>query len=908
MTSPRLAKSNHSIQASKVAVAVSMICLSVPSLAQDIESEKAVNAIEVINVTGSRIPRAEVVATSPVTSIDKAQLQLDRAVSVEDIVFKLPQVPSSGANGGSATTIDLRAMGQNRTLVLLNGTRAVPFGYRNAVDVNALPAGLIKQVDVLTGGAAAVYGADAVAGVVNFVLDDKFEGLKLSSSYESPDGGAETLNIETTFGSDIFDGMGHLTGFVGYTERGALYAGDRDFSMLNSTSTINTGGFYTDVASGNTFGISDDGTITDEMNTVDVTAKSYLVPSMTRVSSGVFWGLEIAEQANLYGRAMYSKVKVKSAGSVGQTPVSVNESVVLSNNSGFISDEVSERLTFDGNGEAIVNVNRNLGLGLQETETVRDQLQLQIGMKGDLTDYLQYDVYFQHGKTDETATVFNSGLQQDSSGNSTFAAIANDVNIFDPSVSLTALESSLKYSDAERSQNVAALVVTGDSTPLFELPAGPVNFALGYEYRREAGKQSPGTAFAEGLSFSSGSASAMDASFYSKEAYSEILVPLLFDVPWAKQLDFEGAYRVSSYSNTEAEDTYKLGLNWAINDDVRVRWTKQSAFRAPNIGEFAGPVAGLSLALFDPNSDQFITRLAGRFEGDPCLLGTGDEAQCARFGAPAAGTEWDSSTAQYTYGGNPDIKPEQATSTTVGVVFTPDYIDGFDITLDFYKIEITDAVSVIQPALALQNCYIDNPTANNPLCDAVVRDATTGFISIAKVNDFNLARLLQEGVDISAKYRVSAPDIMGGSLTFNYSANIVTTLDKQLNVTVATTDCKGTYGSACSGDSASVLQADYKHRATVTWDINQFKTQLSWRRIGDVDYASDKSITIGAQDYLDVAIGYDLTDEIVLNLGIDNVFDKQPPVPSEGANRFNTVSGYDVVGRTVGLRVQYQPF
>ena len=260
--------------------------------AQEAASDDAAD-VEVVSVTGTRIPRAEVVATSPVTSIDEFQLQLDRAVNVEDIIFKLPQAPGDGASGSSATTIDLRALGQNRTLVLLDGTRAVPFGFRNAVDVNAIPAGLIKRVDVLTGGAAAVYGADAVSGVVNFILDDNFSGMEFSTSYEFPDGGAEQFNAEAVFGGDILDGKGHLTGFVSYSDRDALLAGERDFAMLNSTSVVNTGGYYTDVASGNSFGIADDGSITGEMNTNDVTAASYLVSPMTRKSTGLFWDVDL---------------------------------------------------------------------------------------------------------------------------------------------------------------------------------------------------------------------------------------------------------------------------------------------------------------------------------------------------------------------------------------------------------------------------------------------------------------------------------------------------------------------------------------------------------------------------------------------------------------------------------------
>ena len=697
--------------------------------AQGAQSDIEVKKPEVITVTGSRIARTELVSSSPVASVDEAQIQLDRAVNVEDITAKLPQA-AAGANSTGATvgdsfgssTIDLRGLGQNRTLVLIDGTRAVPFSFRNSVDVNTIPAGLIKRVDVLTGGAAAVYGADAVAGVVNFVLDDDFTGAQFSTSYEGADGGNEKLNFEGIFGGDIADGAGHVTGYVGYTERKELLAGERDWALANSTPLVNSGGYYTDVTTGNSLAVNDAGQVVDERQTTDFTADRYLTQPMDRLSAGLLFDVDVADDAIVYGRAMYSKVTVNGAGASGQTPIFVNEQVTLSQDNAFIPDDIRNMLSFDAQGNALVNVERNLGLGVQRTEAVRDSMQFQLGLKGDLTDYLRYDVYGQFGQTDEVATVYNNAYRIDNQGNSRFGNIANEVDIFDPNLDFSDFSDPLLYTTRDRTQSVFAATLSGDSSPLFELPAGVVDFAIGYEYRKETGKQTPGDAFRNGTSFANISAFDMDAEFSSEEFYAELLVPLLVDVPFAQELNFEGAYRISDYSNTEAEDTYKIGFNWAINDDVRVRANRLTAFRAPNLGEFASPITSLSLALFDQSSDQFVPRLAGRYDGDPCLLGTGDAAQCAAFGAPPVGTEFDTSEAAYTFGGNPDIKPEQAESDTLGVVYTPSYIDGFDVSVDYYSIEVTDAVSQIQPAAALQSCYIDDPDPNNPLCGAVLRD------------------------------------------------------------------------------------------------------------------------------------------------------------------------------------------
>lgn len=910
------------VRSTKVALAVNIALLSNMALAQNTDATTETSAkTEVITVTGSRIPRTELVSTSPVSSVDEVQIKLDRAVNVADITAKLPQA-AAGANSTGATvgdslgssTIDLRGLGQNRTLVLINGTRAVPFSFRNSVDVNTIPAGLIKRVDVLTGGAAAVYGADAVSGVVNFIMDDKFEGLELSTSYETPADGGEKYNADAIFGGDIANGRGHLTGYIGYSERKELLAGDRDWAMKNSPRIINTGGYYTDIASGNKFGIDDNGNITADRNTSEYAHEQYLTQPMKRLSAGLFFNLELSDHAELYGRGLYSQVRVLGAGAGGQTPITVkwsdtdnSEWVTINQSASYLTDAIRDQLTFDANGNAVVGVERNLGLGLQETKAVRDSVQLQMGVRGDITDSLQYDIYAQYGRTDETSTVYNSAYKRNAGGGNRFAALANTSNIFDPSLDLTSFGNSLVYANRERTQSVIAATVSGNSSPLFELPAGFVSYAVGYEYRKETGLQTPGDAFRQGNTYSSGGTFDMKASFDTKEVYAEVLIPLLFDLPFADQLDFEGAYRISDYSNTGSENTYKLGLNWALNSDIRFRLTRQTAIRAPNLGEFASPITALSLAQFEQGNPAFVPRFAGRYDGDPCLLGTGDAAQCARYGAPAAGTPFDASTAQYTYGGNPNIKPEQAESTTLGLVYVPSFLNGFDVTVDYYNIEITDAISQIQPGAALKNCYIDNPVAGNPLCDAVLRDPNTGFIKTALVNDLNLASIEQSGIDIATKYRFDAPEVMGGIMQVSYQANIVTKQSRQNNATVAAMDCKGTFGSSCSGDFASVLQADYKHRVALDWRLDDVTLQLGWRRIGAVDFADDRNVKISAQNYLDLAASWQVTDSVSLNAGIDNLLDKEPPLPTKGANHFNTVSDYNVVGRSFGVSVRYRP-
>ncbi|MBT0587660.1 TonB-dependent receptor domain-containing protein [Alteromonas oceanisediminis] len=885
---------------------------SMPSVAQQNSNsadKQAQEKAEVITVTGSRIARTELTATSPVYTVNELQLATDQVVSVEDILRKLPQA-AAGANSTGATvgdslgasTIDLRGLGQNRTLVLVNGSRVVPFSFRNAVDVNAIPAGLIKRVEVLTGGAAAVYGADAVAGVVNFILDDQYEGFETTAGLEYTDGGGEVYNLDVTMGAGFDDGRGNVTAYVGYSKREALLAGDRDFTRGTATNVAGNGGNFTDVASGNSFAFNNAGDLVDEAQFDDIAPERFLLQPMERLSGNVFFNYDLVEDTlQMYGRAMITQVRVTGAGSTGQTPVSVSETISISQDSPFLTDAVSDLLTFDENGIAQVAVQKGLGLGLQETRTVRNTFQFQLGFRGDITDFIGWDIYGQYGRTDGTAKVYNNAIRQD------FQGLANTRNIFGPT-DFSDLSSPIIHSNRERIQSVINLTVSGDSADFFELPAGPIGFAIGYEYRDEQGTQTPGTALSSGTAYGLGGISLIDAEFDTKEIYGEILVPLLSDMPFIKELSVEAAYRNSDYSNVDSATTDKFGISWAVNDQLRFRATQQTAIRAPNLGEFAGPEVGLSLALFDPESASFIPRLGGRFDGDPCLDGRGDAAQCARLNAAAPGTEFDTSAALYTFGGNDTIQPEESETTSIGVVYTPDVAEGLDITLDYYDIEITDAVSQIQPIAALTSCYIDDPFEGNPLCGAVLRDPATGLISQTLVNDFNLASLTQSGFDVGVRLQLGTLGDSFENVTFSYQGNIVDEQSRQNNATVAALDCKGTFGSSCTGDFASILQADYRHRATVDFEVSDIAVQLGWRYIGDVVLAGPSNdVDIDAQSYLDVSATYRFADAYEVTFGIDNLLDEEPPLPESGANFFGTVSDYDTIGRTIGVTFRFRP-
>jgi iron complex outermembrane receptor protein len=864
-----------------------------------------------VAITGTRIRSAKLTATSPVSQFTDADIALTRAITVEDFSVKLPQLAggvngtSAGSDAFGAQTLDLRNLGQSRTLVLINGTRAVPFSFRNAVDVNFIPAPLLKRVDVLTGGAAAVYGADAIAGVVNFVINDKFQGLQTSANYRrGADGGAQR-GLNLTGGTTLGD-KGNVVGYFEVTERDRLRAGARPFAGLKPTLRPGAGGNFVDVASGRAFSYTDAGQFTTAKQSTDFTPDYTLVQPLKRINGSAFFNYDLSDTVEAYGRVMYSNVKTTGAPTTGQAPAVLSGVYSINESNTFIPAAVRKQLTFV-NGVARVQVDRSLGeLGVITIDNERDTYQVQAGVRGRFTSNINWDVYAQSGRSGESLVVQGDALKSGA------AALVNATNIFGPGANVSSIARPFDYGDRVRKQFVNAATVSGDSSDAFKLPAGPVGFAVGVEARRETGDfaYSPDLALSFNQATVAGPAS--PPSFRAKEIYGEVLVPVLANKPFIQNFSLEGAVRRSFYSKSLGADnaytTDKLGASWAVNDDVRFRATKQSVIREPNMGEYANPVFSIPFNLLVTTA-----RLQPRYQGDPCALGTGNVAQCARFGAPAPGS-YDSRDPAllgggYYYGGNPEISAEKGDTRTLGMVLTPSFAKGLSVTVDYYNIKLKDAVGQVQPVDALTSCYITDPRADNPLCQAVTRDPATGRIKDAYPVDRNLAEIRQEGFDVDASYRQNVPfGLPGKKLNWQYQAAIVKSYSIQKNPVLDPIDCKGSYGFRCSSDAVSLVAPAYRHRASLAWDFDKVTAQLGWKRIGKVnDSTVGSTDSIAVQDYFE--LNFSIRPSIAgltVNVGVDNLFDKQPPMPLN-PSIFNTYPDtYNVLGRSIGFTVTYK--
>ena len=868
----------------------------------------AASASEDIVVTGTRIPVPGLTSSSPVASTTEQQIKLQSAQTIEDFSTKIPQLSggvrqgSQGSDAFGAQVLELRNFGQSRSLVLINGTRAAPFSFRNSVDVNAIPASLIKRVDVLTGGAAAVYGADAVAGVVNFILNDDFKGIRASATSRLSTNGGAQYGGALMMGTGLGD-RGNIVVAADYTQRDGIVAGQRDWAATPNQTIPSLGGVFTDVASGRRFGFTDTGAFTTTPSTTSNISDRYpLISPLKRINVAALYKYAITPAVELYGRAMYTHARTEETGTPGATPASVARTVSISQSNPFLTDAIRSQLSFV-NGAAQVNVARSLGeLGLVTYKTERDTLQFQSGLRGPLTDATRWNIYAQYGRSTETSLVGGDGLVANAAGANTFASIVNTVDIFGPNRPglAAALGSPINGFNRKRDQFVTAATISGTLADLFSLPAGPIGFATGVEYRRETASITQDTALLTGNTYRQGVQAAYSGAFDVAELYGEMLVPLIHDTPFIRKLDVGGAYRLSDYNLFGTHGTWKVEGNWEVDRNVRLRGTYQRVLRTPNFGEFAASTSSLPF-----NNLVTVDRLKPRYGGDPCVLGTGNAEQCARFGAPAVGSANSNAasylTGNYYYGGKPDIKPETGYTTTAGVVLTPQFLPGLTVTVDWYRLDLRGAVGVIQPIAAITSCYVTNPTAGNPLCALVTRN-TNGSFKDAFVNNQNLGRLLQRGLDITAAYTLRADWLPGKGIRASYQGNIVTSYIIQANATVAGIECKGTFGATCSSDGTTLVQPDYRHTAGLGWLFDKGVIQFDWQRIGQVRSSTVGSIeTLPAQNTFDLSASYDFTKVVTLSAGLYNMFDKPPPRVATGGV-FNTFPDtYDILGRTIGV-------
>ncbi|WBO22913.1 TonB-dependent receptor [Sphingomonas abietis] len=970
-----------------------------------------------IVVTGSRLAtRLGEQGPAPVTTIGSEEYRLSGTQNAEALLTDMPQfigAQNSGATGnnvpGGNALLNLRGLGAQRSLVLVNGRRYTITGPSQATDINSIPTALIKRVEVVTGGSSAVYGSDAIAGVVNFVLKDDFQGFEIDGQNSvDQHTGTPTSTIDVTAGRNFADGRGNITASFDYLDRRGITARDRGgwaaervadgcvtadsfsksrpgtpLAVPSGSSCLAAGGRPGLVTTGSgslldgrfagipTVGSStstpglnaaltaaglgsigsrgltfnDAGTVArpaltpqDDFNLLP---DSYLIVPQKRVMGNIFAHYDLSDHAQLYTELHYSRNKVDiqltSSDASGNYLFNVDNpylspalQAVLKQldlaepaSSSFTTGATTQTTT-RGDGLAILNIGRRLGeVGHRTADYDTNAYRGLFGVKGDIGDLssgflrdLKYDVYYSYARTNEhdveQGAISVSKLQAALLSQNGAAPIAD---IFGANLSAAAVKaiSVTLHNSTQASQQVANANLTGE---LFAMPAGPVDFSVGVEWRREWANYAPDAQSASGDISGYGASLPTHGEESAKEAYGEVRVPLLADLPLIRHLDLTGAFRYSKYdlNGVGGVWTYSGGARYEPVRGVALRGQYQRAIRAPNVGELFGGSSTSGPSLVDPCSSR-----------QPTALQTDAvRAVCVATGVPAAlvfgQNVQPNQFITVVSGGNASIGPETSDTKTAGITLAPVFLPGFHMSADWYDIDVKGAISTLGGGASniLNLCYNIVQNAGSPFCQAIGRDSVSGQITAPKYIsslNANTGAIKTSGVDFEAGYSFAAGFGFGGESRFDLSTDINWT-DQFTSTPVSALPtlknrCAGSFGQTCGQPIPH-----WKGVTRLTWESGPLTLSLRHRFIGAVtvdtymlpktsggtvpSLASLTNPVIPTQNYFDLTAEIAIQHRMTLTLGVTNIADRDPPVigtPSPTANTFS--STYDILGRTL---------
>lgn len=1031
MTMPR--SNGHVSRAVKLALMAGSIPLITTSqFAFGQEDEDQVEELEEITVTGSRIPARNLVSSSPVTTVDADAIAFQGVTRIEDLLNSLPMVtPTQTAgvsNGASGTaTVDLRGLTAVRTLVLQNGRR-LPAGSPNgasgmSADLNQIPAAMIDRIEVLTGGASATYGSDAVAGVVNFITKSDFEGVSFDYQYsgyshKNDNAVMQQINNDVGFalpeedvtdgygrdynlvmGVNSGDGRGNVTAYATFRDIEAVIQGSRDYSncSLNGgpvngfacggSSTLPEGRITDfgalanapcvmevdptgppgamrciqipayDRATGVPTGeLDDDGNLvtmpepilpwigntsgngTDEWPSsfdyivqgdqfvprngllYNFNPPNYFQRPDERIIAGAMGHYEFSESLDVFFELSYMDDKT-----VGQIAPSgaffVTTSIPCGNP--LLSAQQFQLICGDFNlttadTQTIFLGRRNVEGGFRQATLRHTSSRVVVGARGEINDTWSYEAYANFGRSaladvylnDLSITNITRALNvvADANGDPVCASVIDGSdpncvpwNIFEtggvPVGRNTAEQGYLGrslFSTGDVETVVVNGYVAGDMGNYgWQLPGADAGIQLvgGFEQRQESIIWEPDNGYLSGDGAGQGGPTlGVDGAFTVNELFMEAVIPLYDGGDFADSINLNLGYRYSDYDTDQQTDTFKAGFDWAFNDSIRLRASFQRAVRAGNLRELFRPQ---SIGLFDMDEDP----CANEFGVSP----SASAADCAFTGVTAGqyGNVAPSPAGQYNqlFGGNPDLIPESSDTTSFGVIWTPAFVEGLIISADYYNIEIEDAISAIAPDFILDQCLA---THEDQWCDPINRNPLTGTLWVGQDNitslDVNIGLLEREGVDLQIGYNFDVGD--GGAIDLSLVGTYLITADELPTPNSPTIQCKGTWDNSQCGAPSPEWAHTFRATWETPWDLN---LTGYWRYIGDVTETGVEQADFDAFSWLDLAGTWQATEHLMLRAGVNNVFDKEPPLTGDSGAGFgngNTFPGvYDAKGR-----------
>jgi outer membrane receptor protein involved in Fe transport len=960
-------------------------CIATLAVAQaPAAAAKADDKVDRIEVTGSRIPSANLESTSPITTIDAAAIKVDGVRSVENLLNNLPQVfAAQGAtisNGATGTaTVNLRGLGATRTLVLVNGRRLPAGSPRTyAADLNQIPAPLIKRVEILTGGAGAVYGSDAVAGVVNFIMNDKFEGVQFEANtsfynhkQQDPDGVATMIrtrgitnpgnfqvpgNISSDgkindfnllMGANFANGKGNATVFLNYKKEDALLQSERDFSACsigNATSRVNN--TINGVTFGPGFRCGGSGTSFPGQFIVAAGARTVAnAAGGTRAYVGANdqynfgptnyfqrpserYGFNASTNYELDAGKLYTELSFHDDRTVAQIAPSGLFGFDASGANAIRCD--NPLLSADwrrdlgcvgtaGTGDAFI-LRRNVEGGGRQDDIRHTSYRMVVGFKGEFAKIWNYDIFAQGAKVVFQETYKNdfsiarTALALDAVRDTSGAIVCRSgppcvpYNIWSlggVNPASLAYLSTPGFQKGYTEQKVQGINLSADLGEYgMKLPSAKngIGVAFGFEHRQERLSLDTDTAFSTGdLAGQGGPTIGLGGGFNVKELYGEFRAPLIEGKQFAELLALSGSVRRAEYSTGPKTSSFGIGAEWSPVKEIRARVSYQEAVRAPNVIDL---FTAQGLGLYD-------------LAVDPCGPSrTASQAACARTGLPAnlyGNAFLDSPAGQYNalFGGNPRLNPEESESSTAGIVFTVGR--NFTASIDYFDIKVEKVIDNAPPGTILAQCLA---TGSAAFCGLITRDRLGTLWALPsgqiQATNQNLGSKKTSGYDFSADYFYKLPAY--GNLKFSFTGTLLKSNKTEPIPGLGEFECKGLHGATCG-----VPSPEWRHKIRTTWETPwNLDLALTWRHIGKVDQqgVSDNpqlrnaalapaDRTLSERNYFDIAASYAVTKKIQLRAGINNLFDKDPPLSGlvgAGFGNGNTYPQvYDALGRRVFL-------
>ncbi|WP_028108623.1 TonB-dependent receptor domain-containing protein [Ferrimonas futtsuensis] len=943
--------------------------LAQPAVAAE-EGNDEGSEIEKITVTGSRIARPEFTQPAPIVSIGSDEIAKFGNVDLGSILAELPAVGATdtiiGNNNSNAlagiSSADLRRLGANRTLVLVNGKRHVAGAPGSAqVDLTTIPASLIERVEVVTGGASAIYGSDAVSGVVNIILKDNFEGFELDVGYGNSMEGVDTEGhvISLLGGADLSDGRGNVTFFANYDRTKEVMStqlrqldgwgtvanpdntGEEDgipdrlrvprvySEMINDTGVLNPfgggAGRWTFDQNGNPMlqterDLDNSFAFGNFPNGCDTcfNPEEYenYIPGVERITVGSTFNYDLTDNVQFFSDFKYVSSEIKQqfqpSFRFGNITIDVEDNPFL--------DEGLRTTLLDA-GQTSVSMAKFFDeLGNRSADNQRDLFRFVGGFKGDFTlsqtDF-NWEVFYVWGETRNERKTLNDLIPDN--------LVAAIDTVIDPETGEAACRSQVpsaqgddyqdpasvngdqcvaynpfgfgQASDAARdfvsadvtrndkiTQQVMGATLATDSSELFELPGGPVDVVVGWEYREETSETTTDEFTKAG--FLTNAATPDSYGEYDvTEYFIEVNLPIIQGMTGIEELTLDAAFRGADYSHAGNADAWKVGAFYSPFDGLSFRGTIGEAVRAPNVGE-----------AFDPLSPGF-ARVSDPCDADNISDDPDRAANCAALGMPPGFQANDNVSVDLLSGGNPNLESETSKSKTAGIVWSPTFIENLSITVDYYDIEIEDAIIFVAAQDVADNCVdaTGGPDAN--FCSQVDRDPNTFDITLVRSGYLNAAAYNTRGIELQASYSM---DLGPGELDLNLVGNQLLELE-QFEFQDRPDEVNDEKGEVGDPELQFRLSANYR------WD----DMTVNWvTRFIDNSVTYDVSPNGGSPEdvsphYVPTIITHDLggtynfNDTVQLRAGIRNLFDKLPP-----GYTVNPI--YDLVGRRyyVGVNVR----